>query len=49
LCRTGVLCKAIVAFSFGRGAIEEVAGVKNQEEIEIILRTVKELLDGKVE
>lgn len=39
----------IVAFSFGRGAIEEVARTKNQDGIEIILRTVQELLDGKVE
>ena len=39
----------IVAFSFGSGAIEEVARAKNQEGIEIILRTVKELLEGKIE
>ena len=39
----------IVAFSFGKGAVEEVARVKNQEGIEIILRTVQELLDGKIE
>lgn len=39
----------IVAYSFGSGAHEEVARLKNQEELEIILRTVKELLEGKVE
>ncbi len=39
----------VVAFSFGRGAVEEVARVKNQEGIEIILRTVQDLLDGKIE
>ncbi len=39
----------IVAFSFGKGAYEEVARVKNQEGLEIILRTVEDLLNGKVE
>jgi len=39
----------IVAFSFGKGAYEEVARVKNKEGLEIILRTVKELLEGKIE
>ena len=39
----------IVAYSFGRGAYEEAARVKNQENIEIILRTIKELLEGKTE
>jgi len=39
----------IVAFSFGRGAIEGVAEAKNNRSIEIILRTVQELLDGKIE
>lgn len=39
----------IVAFSFGKGAREEVARVKNQEGLNIILREVKELIDGKVE
>lgn len=39
----------IVAFSFSKPAIEEVARVKNQDKIEIILRTVQELLDGKIE
>ena len=39
----------IVAFSFGKGAHEEVARVKNKEGIEIILRTVQELLEGKIE
>ena len=39
----------VVAYSFGKGAREEVARLKNQEEIEIILRTINELLEGKVE
>jgi tRNA G10 N-methylase Trm11 len=39
----------IVAYSFGSGAYEEVARVKNQEGLEIILRTVEELLAGKIE
>lgn len=39
----------IVAFSFGKGAVEEAARVKNQEGLEIILRTVEELLNGKIE
>ncbi len=39
----------IVAYSFGKGAYEEVARLKNQEGINIILRTVQELIDGKVE
>ena len=39
----------IVAFSFGKGAIEEVARAKNNEGMDIILRTVQELIDGKVE
>jgi len=39
----------IVAFSFGKGAYEEVARVKNQEGLVIILRTVQELIDGEVE
>ncbi|HLD18851.1 MAG TPA: restriction endonuclease [Candidatus Nanoarchaeia archaeon] len=39
----------IVAFSFGKGSYEEAARVKNQEDLHIILRTVQELLDGKVE
>jgi len=38
-----------VAYSFGKGAYEEAARVKNQEGVEIVLRTVQELLDGKVE
>lgn len=38
-----------VAFSFGRGAIEEVARAKNEEGLDITLRTVQELLDGKIE
>ena len=39
----------VVAFSFGKGAYEEVARAKNQEGQTIILRTVQELIDGKVE
>jgi DNA modification methylase len=39
----------IVAFSFGKGAFEEVARVKNQEGLDITLRTVQDLLDGKIE
>lgn len=35
----------IVAFSFGRGAYEEVARVKNAEGMEITLKTTKELLE----
>ena len=37
----------IIAFSFGRGAYEEAARVKNQEDLEIILKTVKELLEER--
>jgi hypothetical protein len=39
----------IVAFSFGKGAYEEVARVKNQEGLTIILRTIEDLLNGKIE
>jgi len=39
----------IAAYSFGKGAYEEVARVKNDKGLEIILRTVQDLLDGKVE
>ena len=39
----------IVAFSFGKGAFEEVARLKNQEGIHIVLRTVEDLIEGKVE
>lgn len=39
----------IVAFSFSKGAYEEVARVKNHEGLEIILRTVSDLLEGKTE
>ena len=39
----------VVAFSFGRGAKEEVARVKNQEDLDITLLTVQDLLDGKIE
>ena len=34
----------IVAFSFGSGAYEEVARIKNQEMVEIKLKTVEEIL-----
>jgi len=39
----------IVAYSFVKGAYEEAARAKNQDGIEITLRTVQELIDGKVE
>lgn len=39
----------IVAFSFGKGAYEEAARLKNEKGIEIILRTIQDLLDGKIE
>ena len=39
----------IVAYSFVKGAYEEVARAKNQNNIDIILRTVQELIEGKVE
>lgn len=35
----------IVAFSFGKGAYEEVARVKNAEGMEVTLKTTKELLE----
>ncbi len=39
----------IVAYSFVKSAYEEAARAKNQDGLEIILRTVKELLNGKIE
>jgi len=39
----------IVAYSFVKGAYEEAARAKNQDGIEIILRTVEELIAGKIE
>lgn len=39
----------IVAYSFVKSAYEEAARVKNREGLEIVLRTVKELLNGKIE
>jgi hypothetical protein len=39
----------IVAYSFVKGAYEEAARAKNQDGLEITLRTVQELIDGKVE
>ena len=38
-----------VALSFNKGAREEVARAKNQEGLEIILRTAQDLLDGKID
>jgi len=37
----------IVAFSFGKGAYEEVARIKNKEGLEIKLITIKDLLEKK--
>jgi len=37
----------IIAFSFGRGAYEEVARLKNLGELDIQLKTIKELLDER--
>ena len=37
-----------VAFSFGRGAFEGVAEAKNNRNINIILKSVQDLIDGKV-
>jgi tRNA G10 N-methylase Trm11 len=39
----------IVAYSFVKGAYEEAARAKNQDGIEITLRTVQELIDGKIQ
>jgi site-specific DNA-methyltransferase (adenine-specific) len=39
----------IVAYSFVKGTYEEVARAKNQNNVDIILRTVQELIDGKIE
>jgi len=39
----------IVAYSFVKSAYEEAARSKNQDSLEIVLRTVKELIDGKTE
>ena len=47
--RTGKKKGYFVAYSFGKGAYEEVARAKNQEGVEIILRTVQDLLDDKIE
>ena len=38
-----------VAYSFGSGAIEEVARVKIDDDLDIVLRTAQDLLDGKIE
>jgi len=45
--RAGYKKGYIVAFSFGKGAYEEVARIKNKGELEIKLITVKELLEKK--
>jgi DNA modification methylase len=39
----------ITAYSFIKGAYEEAARAKNQDGLEITLRTVQELIDGKIE
>jgi len=39
----------IVAYSFVKSAYEEAARAKNRDELEIVLRTVKELMNGKIE
>ena len=39
----------IVAYSFVKNAYEEAARAKNQDGFEIVLRTVKELLNGQIE
>ena len=39
----------IVAYSFVKGAYEEAARAKNQDVLEITLRTIQELIDGKIE
>jgi DNA modification methylase len=39
----------IVAYSFVKGAYEEAARARNQDGVEITLRTVQELIDGKIE
>jgi len=45
--RAGYKKGYIVAFSFGKGAYEEVARIKNKEGLEIKLITVKDLLEKK--
>lgn len=45
--RAGYKKGYIVAFSFSKGAYEEVARIKNKEELEIKLITVKDLLEKK--
>ena len=45
--RGGYKTGYIIAFSFGKGAYEEVARLKNKGEMVIILKTVKELLSKK--
>jgi len=39
----------IVAYSFVKSAYEEAARAKNQDGLKIVLRTVKELINGKIE
>lgn len=43
--RDGKTKGVIVAFSFGKGAYEEVARVKNEEGVEILLKTVDDILN----
>lgn len=45
--RAGYKKGYIVAFSFGKGAYEEVARIKNKGELEIKLITIEELLEKK--
>jgi hypothetical protein len=42
--RTGKIKGVIVAFSFGKGAYEEVARAKNEQGLEITLKMIEELL-----
>ena len=46
--RIGKTKGIIVAFSFGKGAREEVARARNQDALEIELRTVQDILDTEV-
>jgi hypothetical protein len=45
--RAGYKTGYIVAFSFSKGAYEEVARIKNKGELEIRLITIEELLEKK--
>jgi DNA modification methylase len=46
--RTGKKKGYFVALSFGKGAYEEVARAKNEEGVNILLRTAQDLIDGKI-